>query len=495
MNARLTKNFISTLLTIGWLGAAAANLIGQAGPTERSRAKARYKVTLISSNPLKLSVEANIPINGDRLDMENSYPAELPEMSAKGWPALISNLVVKDAAGKNVATASAGDKGWRLLEPVRSQVNLSYDIDYSIFAAAGWSSPLESAFTDNDNAIVAGRSLFITTADTNDIDVEIVTPNGWAPVVPWALRKGDARHYRVESNRDLIDNVLAFSKNEIDSVTASGFKVQIVSMGHWRPLRPLLREVLKTIVSREVDLMRYDRKEIYTVVLLPIADEGGNAFRQSFVYTYKNPDPNNKSVWANTLAHEIFHYWNYSRLQGADYASSQWFQEGFTEYVANLVMVNGKITEPAAFLEKLGRHVNNYRRLTTTLENYGTHKGPPLYSAGALVAFMWDVEIRRASGGKRNIGDFFRNLMKQTDSGARKYTWTDIRAALQATADGDWEDFYQAHIRGGEPMPLERILPLVGLSLEKLVDGSERVGYDSSSTAEAQDLWKALIGK
>lgn len=240
--------------------------------------------------------------------------------------------------------------------------------------------------------------------------------------------------------------------------------------------------------------MRYKGTEIYNVVLLPISDEGGNAFRQSFVYCYNNPDSNNCTVWGNTLAHEIFHYWNYARLKGADYASSQWFQEGFTEYVANLVMITGQIINSDTFLSKLSEHVANYRKLATTLEKPGTHKGPPLYSAGALVAFMWDVLIRNASGGKRNIGDLFRNLMAQTDSGARKYVWADIRAALHTTADSDWESFYQSYIRGHEPLPFNTILPLVGLRLNKSANGSELVSHDPAASADAEALLRSLVG-
>ena len=454
--------------------------------------KATYKVTMVSSSPLRFHVNADVPINGNKLEMDNTYPAELPEMAAKGWLAIISNLRVQDAAGKTIATTAARAKGWLLPDPSRSTLHLSYDVDYSIFAAGGWPSPLESAFVDETDAIVAGRSLFITTAETGEISVEIAAPKEWRPVVPWPPDKRSVRHYRVRSTKDLIDNMLAFSKNEPDVVTAGGFTLQIVTMGHWRPLRPLVRQLLKTIISREVGLMHYHDKEIYDIALLPISDEGGNAFRQSFAYCYNAPDGNNKDAWGNTLAHEIFHYWNYSKLEGADYVSSQWFQEGFTEYVANLVMVNGKITDSNAFTDKLSKHVNNYRKLTTTLENYGTHKGPPLYSAGALVAFMWDLKIRRATGGKRSIGDLFRNLMVQTDSGARKYTWTDIKTALQATADGDWEGFYQAYIKGHQPLPLDEVLPLAGLRVNKLADGSEQVVHEPSASAEAKALWQGL---
>jgi predicted metalloprotease with PDZ domain len=279
-----------------------------------------------------------------------------------------------------------------------------------------------------------------------------------------------------------------------DVVKAAGFTLQITAMGHWEPLRPLIRGILGTVIAREVALMQYTERETYNVVLVPIADQGGEAYRQSFAYCHKDPSKANQAKWANTLAHEIFHYWNYARLRGADYASTQWFQEGFTEYVANVTLVSGKVVDPAAFAAKLGEHVRNSRKLETTLEAIGTHKGPPLYSAGALVAFSWDVMIRNASGGRRNIGDFFRKLWRQTDGGSREYAWADIRAALQATADADWEGFYQAHIKGHDALPLDHVLPMAGLLLSKDAAGAELVVEDPAAAAPARALWLALTG-
>jgi predicted metalloprotease with PDZ domain len=455
--------------------------------------KANYKITLLGLSPLKLGVTANIPVNGKMLDMDHTYPADLPGMASKGWPALISSLIVRDGGGNKIAVTTAGAKGWQLTDSINSIVKLSYDVDYSLFAASAWSSPLESAFADDKDVIIVGRSVFITTSHMRSVNVEFVTPEGWIPIVPWLTEEGKTHHYDVRTVQDLTNNMMAFSTREPDVVTAAGFRLGIVSMGHWEHLRPLVRQVLETIIRREVGLMYSNEKEIYNVILIPISDEGGNAFRQSFVYCHTNPDKDNVGVWGNALAHEIFHYWNYARLKGVDYARCQWFQEGFTEYVANLVMVSGGIIDSNAFVDKLSEHVNNYRKLKTSLEDYGTHKGPPLYSAGALVAFMWDVRIRQASGGKRNLGDLFRNLMIQTDSGARGYSWTDIKASLQATADFDWEGFYQIYIKGHEPLPLEASFPMACLRINKLADGSEQVEYDTTGSVEAKTLWHTLI--
>lgn len=461
---------------------------GAPGPTI-----AKYHVKLVGVSPPRFSVRADLPVKGAGLDMDASYPAELPEMAAKGWPALISNLEALDASGRPIELKSVGAAGWKLPQSHDGRVTVSYDVDFGPFAAKNWSSPLESAFADDKHVVVSGRGLFVTTAQAASAEVDFELPRPWRPVMPWNSSSSSAHRYAVRSAADLTNNMLVFSTVAPDVVKASGFTLQITAMGHWEPLRASIRRILATVIAREVKLMRYTERETYNVVLVPVADTGGEGYRQSLAYCYDQPSEANRAIWANTLAHEIFHYWNYARLLGADYASTQWFQEGFTEYVANVTLVSGKIVEPDVFIAKLGKHVQNYRQLETTLEAIGSHKGAPLYSAGALTAFSWDVMIRQASGGRLNLGDFFRNLWRQTMGGARTYAWADIGAALAATADGDWDGFHRDYIEGHDPLPLDRVLSLAGLRLSKDDAGREIVELDPAASAPARHLWLALI--
>ena len=383
--------------------------------------------------------------------------------------------------------------GWRLAHAISGRIRLSYVVDFALFAKAGWPSPLESAVADNEHVAVSARALFLTTEKMEGANVSFDLPGRWRAAAPWPSNAFVKGSYRASSNQDLTDNFIIFSTLPADVVTASGFKMQITAMGHWKPLKPLIRSALQTIVSREVAMMGYHQHEAYNVVLVPLQDTGGEAYRQSFVYAFKDPTEDNRGTWANTMAHEIFHYWNYARLQGEDYASTQWFQEGFTEYVANLTVVGGGIITPEAFLGKLGTHVANYRRLKTTLEAIGTHKGPPLYSAGALVAFTFDVMIRKATAGRSDIGAFFRNLWQYTHAGDRKYAWPDLEASLRGTADCDWQGFYARHIRGNDPLPIERAFHDAGLLLRAASDGSPIVVVDPSADEARTGLWAHLI--
>ncbi|MCL6684647.1 hypothetical protein [Sphingomonas alba] len=441
----------------------------------------------MSIKPLRFSIVARVPIDGDRLEMANSYPAELPAMAGKGWPALIHDLRVTNLAGLDLKPALLGSAGWKLSRPVKAIATLRYLVDFAPFEKAGWSSPLESAVTDDEHVVASCRALFITTPAMEEADVQLRSPAGWLAVAPWPALNPGRHSFRAATTADLTENMAAFTSRPVDSVTASGFTLAITAMGHWAPLHSLLQETMHRIVSLEAGMMGSSGGGTYSVILVPTVDTGGEAYRQSFAYAFAEPTAENRGVWANTLAHELFHYWNGSRLQGEDYASSQWFQEGFTEYVANLTTLVGKIIGPEEFVAKLKSHIANYARLTTTLENIGTHKGPPLYSAGALVAFSFDAMIRHATGGRQTIGAFFRTLWRQTREGERKYGWPDIEGALRATAPGDWAGYYERHIRGSDKLPLAESLALAGL---KLRDGT--VEIDQSARPDARAVWNSM---
>ena len=484
MDLEVSADRRQTLAGLAVLAAAAA-LPGRAGAIDMQYVlgpKSRVPLTRLS--PPRFAVEADVA-SAPSLQMAESYPAELPAMAKGGWPALVSNLMVTGPAGEAVAAAPDGARGWRLANPPAGRLSVRYDIDLGIFAKAGWSSPLESVVADDDNLAVCGRALFVTSPASEYMPVvEFILPAPWQAVTPWLI--SDGVHLFAQTLEDLTDNMLVFTRTP-PVIVKSRFRLQIAAMGHWAPLKPLIVKALTSIIQREVYLMGDRGGTAYNVVLIPTEDQGGEAYRQSFAYCFPSPSAENLPQWANTLAHEIFHYWNYARLKGADYASTQWFQEGFTEYVANITLLQGRVAGPEVFLGKLSGHVANAARLTTTMENIGTHKGPPLYSAGALVAFSFDVMIRQASGGKASLMTFFRGLWQRMEFGAKPYAWADIHACLEAAAPGDWQGFYEAHIKGSQPLPLGQVLATVGLKLT-----GETVVLDPDAPKAAKALWHGL---
>jgi len=444
----------------------------------------------------KLSVIATLPIDGKALMMETTRPADVREVGRRGWPALVHNLQVSDTEGHYLEANPIGVAGWELKKPYRGLVRLAYEVDYSGPAADNWPAPRETAFADANNFVFVGRSLFITTSEVRTTQVTFALPRPWRPVTPWRTNTKSGNVFDVAEAKDLVNNLLVMTRVQPAVLSASGFQVFVTLLGNWPTARSEVNRVLRGVIPFFVQLMGSRERDSYSVVLLPIeqSDEtGAESYRRSFAFTFNAaPTRANRSVWGKTIAHEIFHSWNGWRLRGADYASSQWFQEGFTEYAANMAMVGSGLITPDEFLQQLSTHIHNYQKLTTPLDAPGTHKGPPLYSGGALVAFCWDLQIRQASAGKRNLGDFLRTLWRQTHNGQRAYEWRDIRVALDSTAQLDWEGFYRDYIKGTKPIPLAQVLPHAGLRLVQTGTAAPVIQPDPSAPITAKFLWHSF---
>ncbi|HEX4823487.1 MAG TPA: hypothetical protein VFV19_04210 [Candidatus Polarisedimenticolaceae bacterium] len=446
--------------------------------------EAVYRVDLTLAPSPRIKVHATVPSDGESLAMATSRPGDVPEVADAGWPGLVRHLRVTDERGAVVATSPAGAAGWKLARPVQGTLTLDYEVDYAPLAARSWPAPRECAFADGDHVIVIGRSVFLTTPAQQASAVRFLAPGGWSAVTPW---RGT-----VPTTDDLTENLIAFTKKAPDTLTAGGFQVRVVPIGSWETARAEVRRVIDLSVKRLVAFVGASGTADYLVVLLPQNEHGGESFRASFALTLDAaPSAANLDDWGNTIAHEIFHHWNGWILQGADYMATQWFQEGFTEYAANLALVSAGLTSPEQFEAKLASHVANYRKLQTPLDAPGTHKGPPLYGGGALVAFTWDTMIREATRNARGLGDVFRALLRDAK---KPYSWTDIARALANVAPPDWTEFHHRFIHGTEPLPLDAAFARVGLKLTE-GEGSVRVDSDPAATEAAKARFRALIGR
>ena len=182
----------------------------------------------------------------------------------------------------------------------------------------GWPAPRETAFKDSTHFVFIGRSLFITTAEVRSGIVTFELPSPWKAVTPWVPVGSKGDEFAVDAAKDLTANLIILSTTEPGSVTTGGFHVSFTPMGHWLSASSEVERVLKGVVPQFMKLIRHDDSAYYSVVLLPMQEYGGEAFRSSFAMTVDvPPSPSNLPMWGHTLAHEIFHYWNGSRLRGA----------------------------------------------------------------------------------------------------------------------------------------------------------------------------------
>lgn len=418
---------------------------------------ARYVVQKADGSPTHLRITGVLPIADGRLQMANSWPGDSEPLASGGWPELVRNLRVRAHNGKLCTVTREGSKGWQLSTPCLGPVRVDYDVEYAALAAQSWPAPREAAYEDDNAFTATGRSAFITTTAMKGASVRFKLPSAWQAAAPWKRTSGSS--YVASSTPDLTDNLFAIVRGQVHARRIGTHEVSVIAFGPWLAHRDEALRIAGSALTRFSALMPSGGPRRYLMVLLPQNERGAESLRASFALNARDlNDSGQHGAWRNMIAHEIFHAWNGWQLRGADYASSQWFQEGFTEYMANRTLLDAGIETTDKFVARMREHNANAQKLQTPLDKPGTRKGSPLYSAGALVALDWDARIRRDTGGRQTLDALWRQLWTTASDRRSSYAWSNLREALKAVAPSeDWDSVHARNVAGMERISSDRL--------------------------------------
>ncbi|HEV8426677.1 MAG TPA: hypothetical protein VGQ41_02110 [Pyrinomonadaceae bacterium] len=200
--------------------------------------------------------------------------------------------------------------------------------------------------------------------------------------------------------------------------------------------------------------------------------------------------------WSGQLTviftHELFHLWvpNWLKLEG-DY---DWFFEGFTLYTALQTALQLKVINFQEYLDTLARVYDSYLSyagdisLIEASERRWTTTGPLVYDKGMLVAFLYDLKIRKESAGNMTLADRYREL---------------FNGRVAANADGNeviigvldsaprMSGFAKSYVESSARLELEQVLPAYGLTLDSSGKKSE-LRINRGLSAEQKQLLRSL---
>jgi hypothetical protein len=274
------------------------------------------------------------------------------------------------------------------------------------------------------------------------------------------------------------------------SNTVEGMPLEVVLSGKL-PFKD--RDVLEpatSVMQRYFALtgFRLPQKSAIMIVPLPINDRNTTwkaETRGSTVVLLINNDAAIKR-WKPQLTviftHEMLHLWvpNSLKLEG-DY---DWFFEGFTLYTALRTSLELGVIDFKEYLATLGRVYDTYRAHPDTLslieesERRWASTGSQVYVKGMLVAFLYDLMMRKESGGERSLADTYRTLFNGqltghlTDGADANEA---IISVLGSTAGS--RNFIKSYVENSTAVELDKILPAYGLSVLFTGKGTQlRVG-------------------
>jgi predicted metalloprotease with PDZ domain len=205
--------------------------------------------------------------------------------------------------------------------------------------------------------------------------------------------------------------------------------------------------------------------------------------------------------------HELFHHWNIKtirplEMQPYDYTKENYSYlgyvcEGVTTYYGDYILYRSGVFSDDeyfnCFNEQLKKHFDNFGRYNLSVADSsfdtwldGYTKGIPdrkvsIYTEGCLIAFITDINIRKATNNERNLDFVMRYLYENFGKKNIGYTDQDYRKIVNDTAGISLDWIFDKHIYNTESL------------VQPLKDALEYIGLELSITSN-RNIYEAILG-
>ncbi len=299
------------------------------------------------------------------------------------------------------------------------------------------------------------------------ISVEFEVPKGWT--IQSTIAPDTDGKYQVSEPDDAIffvgRSIRRSSQKELDSFVT----------GTWPFKDSVAVKAAARVMKEYVELTGFPlpARPVVMIAPLPVAT-GATKWRAqtrgSTVLLLMDPQAQ-VAKWKEQLeiifTHEVLHLWvpNALRLRG-DYV---WFFEGFTLYTALLTALELEAIDFQEYLATLARVYDSYISYPNALslieasERRWTHPWPVVYDRGMLVAFLYDLVLRKQSAGKSTLRGLYRELFS---SGAADGADGNDVIIKMLSSTPETADLAAAYISGKKDLELDRYLASYGLVLD-----------------------------
>jgi predicted metalloprotease with PDZ domain len=357
-------------------------------------------------------------------------------------------------------------------------------------------------WVEADFAMVNGAPTFMTLADGSKRVHEVVIEpaRGWR-VSMTALPElgGGAHRYRAPDYDTLVDSPIIVGNPAVYEFTVDAKRHYLVNVGEAGVFDGAsAAKDLETIVRAHLRMwgsLPYDRY-VFMNVLTSVPGQipgGGLEHRNSSVLmagrwaTRTRPS---YLAWLELASHEFFHAWNGKRLRPVElgpfnyeeevFTRGLWVVEGITDYYAELLVHRAGLSSEAEYLDALGNKIDELQAtpgrsvqpvdvasFDAWIKFYRPDENSPnasvsYYTKGAVLAFLLDARIRRATGGSKSLDDVLRAAF-QKYSGERGYTPDQLRAVAEQVSGLNLASFWSTGVQGTTDLDYTEALATLGL--------------------------------
>lgn len=441
-----------------------------------------------------VDVEARIPVEG-RTELEVMMAVWTPgSYLIREYARHVEQVQASSETGQPLTLVKTRKNRWRVSSlGAASTVVLRYKV-------YGREMSVRTNWVERDFALINGAPTFVTLADEAEArphEVRVKRPEGWA-AVHTALPPiaGESDRFLAPDFDTLVDSPMLLGSPRTAEFDVGGKPHLLVDDGGgdvWNTEKAAA-DVQRIIETQQAfwGSVPYAR---YTILNVIHESRGGLEHLASTVVMasrwHQRVRPRYLQ-WLRLVSHEYFHAWNVKRLRPVelgpfDYESenhtrSLWIAEGITSYYDALLLHRAGLSTVDEYLEMLsdrlaavartpGRAIRSLElasfdawiRYYRKDENWA-NTDVSYYDKGAVVAWLLDMRIREATGGKKSLDDVMRAAYTRF-SGERGFRTEAFYALASEIAGTDLGPWFATHAGGTDALDYGRALRWSGLRL------------------------------
>ena len=415
----------------------------------------------------------------------------------------IHHLTAESIDGETLSVTPLQDGRWRVHnrnQPFRIQYEVRHEKPAFMNGRFGHQQPTLM----DDWVLLFGYAYLLEPEDSRltERPIDITIENG-----PFQRNFNSWGGSRVARYRQLIDSILIAGKYRVYESQNGDSKLTIAIQGNWSDSDDQMCGIVRKIATAQSKYMECSPVEDLLVVMVPgeSNSSGGTAVRGA-IAIYPSPDfPLSQlgSPSSQLLAHEHFHLWVGHLLQGDPQSGEgyyHWFHEGCVEYYAWLTAYREGLLDERGMIRMINRTLielaTNPIATTTTADiladNYwrdsNFNRFP--YQKGSLASMLIDLSIRHSTANKKNIDDFVRGLIANTNKGQQPYDFDKLVEALEFVGPPrtftSWRQFLRQHTVDAAPLPMQSVLNATGIEAATVPTPIFKLGFKTNPSQLAK---------
>lgn len=343
------------------------------------------------------------------------------------------------ASGKQLATEKVGKNGWMIKH---SDLEKEFTVTYQVYANE---QSVASAQVEHHRAFLPlnGILMYVEGEKDSEVNLEIDLPKNWEKIST-GLECTGLHTYRAANFDVLYDTPLLLGNHYTTSFNLDGVNYNFAietpeGLEKW----PLLED-LKKVIRTATKMIGGKPYQDYTFLLLKRGNGGLEHQNSQASFTGGSFDFKNRADYLRTLSfltHEYFHCYNVKAIRPLElgpfdydkeaFTHGLWVSEGLTVYYeSKLLQMAGIITEEerlktlSGFIQEIETHEGQKHQslrqfsydIFLNFFNWGpqgTKTTVSYYEKGPVVGLLLDIDIQRATGGKKSLNDLMALLYKR----------------------------------------------------------------------------------